>query len=107
MNKKLLKERILGESADFTSYLQELISSERIDDETALGIAKYTIDNGPEELSDKQWYVLLEKGLGEYNYVDECERCSSTIPWSEMLGAVYIFEDSYCGYCSHLDRKND
>lgn len=106
MNKDKLKQRILGEPVDFTLYLEDLIKANRIEDEKALGISKFVIANGPERLTDKQWYVFLEEGILPYNYVEECERCAHEIPWSEMLGAVYINEDNLCGYCSHLESKD-
>lgn len=105
MDRVALKARILGEPIEFTDYLEDLVRVGRIEDETALGIAKYIIANGPENLSDKQWYTFLEKGLVEYNYVEECERCAEDIPWSEMFAAVYIEEDEYCGYCRHMMQK--
>lgn len=104
MDKDRLKQRILNE--DFTSYLEELISAGLIEDEVALGISKYIITNGAERLSDKQWYVFLEKGLLTANYVEHCERCAEEIPWSEMLGTVYINENNLCSYCHHLESKD-
>ena len=106
MNKEKLKQRILGEPEDFVSYLEELVAVNRIEDEVALGISKFIIANSPKELTDKQWYTFLEKGLMD-NYVEDCERCTTTIPWSEMFGAVYMNEDYYCGYCRHMQEKND
>ena len=105
MNKDKIKQRILY-SEDFKSYLEELISAQRIEDEVALGIAKFIITNGAERLTDKQWYVFIEKGMLPYNYVEYCARCGEEIPWSEMLGATYINEDDLCGYCHHLESKN-
>lgn len=100
MDKDRLKQRILNE--DFIPYLEELGSTKLIEDEVAFGISKYIITNGAEGLSDKQWYVFLEKGLLVSNYVEQFERCAEEIPWSEMLGTVYINEDNLCGYCHHL-----
>lgn len=108
MNREALKQRISGESGEFVSYLTELVGVVgRIEDDAALGISKFIIANGTEQLTDKQWYTFLEKGLMEYNYVEECERCAMEVPWSEMFGAVYFYEDSYCGYCRHVLEKND
>lgn len=107
MDREKLKQRILGEPGGFVPYLEELVRVDRIDDGVALGISKLIITNGPEQLTDKQWYTFLEKGLKEYNYVEDCERCMEMIPWSEMFGAVYFYEDSYCGYCRHVIEKND
>lgn len=107
MNKDKLNKRILTEPEDFKSYLEELITANRIEHDVALGIAKYTIANDPDKLSDKQMYVLIENGLLPYNYVEECERCAIDIPWSEMLGATYIYEDGLCSYCNHMQDKID
>ena len=106
MDRDRLKQRILGEPAEFVSYLEDLVDANRIEDEVALGISKFIITNGPEQLTTKQWYTFLEKGLVDYNYVEVCERCAEEIPWSEMLGTVYINEDNLCGYCHHLESKD-
>lgn len=107
MDKVKLKSRILTEPEGFISYLQELINANRIEDKVALGIAQFTIANDPEKLSEKQMYVLIEKGILPYNYADDCERCAVNIPWSEMLGATYIYEDGLCSYCHHIQEKID
>jgi len=106
MDKEKLKYRVISEPYDFISYLEELINANRIEDEVALGIAKFTIANEPDKLSDKQMYVLLEKGILPYNYADACERCAIDIPWSEMLNATYFYEDDLCSYCHHMKEKD-
>lgn len=103
LDKERLKQRVLHE--DFNIYLEELIDANLIEDEVALGISKYILSNGARGLSDKQWYVFLEKGLIP-NYVEYCERCAEEIPWTEMLGTVYINEDDLCGYCHHISSKD-
>lgn len=106
MDRDRLKQRILGEPEEFVSYLEDLVDASRIEDDVALGISKFIIASGPEQLTDKQWYTFLEKGLVDYNYVEHCERCAEEIPWSEMLGTVYLNEDNLCGYCHHLESKD-
>lgn len=107
MNKEKLKMRILTEPEDFSYYLKELMNANRIDDDIALGIAKFTVANEPEKLSEKQMYTLIEKGILPENYVGECERCAINIPWSEMLNATYFYEDGLCSYCHHMQEKLD
>lgn len=101
-----LKQRILSEPSKFISYLEELISDNRFDDGEALGIALLVIKNGPESLSDKEWYVFLENGILPDNYVDKCEICTDHIPWSNMYRAKFINKDYLCAYCSYLENKN-
>ncbi|MEX3621852.1 hypothetical protein [Viridibacillus arvi] len=105
MDREKLKSRILAEPEEFTSYLKELLELGRIEDDIALGISRFILSNGLSNLTDKQWYTFLEKGLIEYNYVEECERCLINLPWSEMSGAVYLYEDEYCSYCRHMEEK--
>lgn len=38
-----------------------------------------------------------------YNTVERCTRCSSEIPWCEMLEA--IDNGGYCSYCQHMKEK--
>jgi|SRR5699024_1326500 len=100
-----VKQRLYQD--EFKVYLEELLDQNLIEDERAKGIANFIMDNGLKQLTDKQWYVFLKHGVGEINYVEECERCAMEIPWVEMLGAVYIYEDDLCGYCRHKIEKGE
>ena len=105
MERDQLKQRILRESSKFISYLKELISENRFDDGEALEISLIVIKNGPESLSDKQWYIFLENGILRDKYVDKCERCSEHIPWSNMNSAIFINKDYLCANCSYFENK--
>ncbi|MFJ3390709.1 hypothetical protein [Lysinibacillus sp. NPDC086135] len=58
MQRNQLKQRILRESSEFISYLKELICENRFDDGEVIEISLLVIKNGPESLSEKQWYVF-------------------------------------------------
>ncbi|TQR37092.1 hypothetical protein C7Y47_05195 [Lysinibacillus sphaericus] len=105
MQRDQLKQRILRELSEFISYLKELISENRFDDGEVLEISLLVIKNGPEILSDKQWYVFLEDGILRDKYVDNCERCSEHIPWSNMNNAIFINKDYHCANCSYFENK--
>ncbi|OUB35458.1 hypothetical protein BK739_00950 [Bacillus thuringiensis serovar pirenaica] len=105
MNKSELKQRILSDSNEAALYLEELLEAKRIEDERAIGIAKFLIANDAKDLSENQWHVLLSHGLNETNYVEQCKRCSEEIPWCEMIHATYVDEDGLCSYCRHMEEK--
>lgn len=106
MYNQTVKRRILS-SYDAADYLEELIRMQLIKDEKALGIAKKVVAEGSENLTENQWYRLIEKGLLPDNFKNECELCSGEIPWSEMMHAVYFYEDNLCSYCHHKLEKLD
>lgn len=106
MDREELKQRILG-SGEFIPYLIELVEAGRIEDDIALGISKFIISNGTKQLTDKQWYTFLEKGIMKDNYVECCDICAMEIPWSEMFIAVYFYEDSYCSYCRQVHKMKN
>jgi len=81
-------------------YLSDLVRNGALE-EPAAGIARQMIDRGVDSLTDNQWYAF-SRGMEHY-YVEECTRCASGIPWSEMAGAVD--NGGYCGYCSHMMEK--
>lgn len=107
MDLTVVKKRLREDG--FRGYLSEVMELEYslIDDERARGIARNIIEKGVEGLSDNQWHVFLKHGVGEINYVEECARCHMEIPWEEMLGAVWIFEDDLCSYCHHKEEKGE
>lgn len=94
------QKRYSGE--DFNDFIKELIDNKRLNDSKEEGIAKLVIDEGFENLSDKQKFVF-EKAISEYVY-DECSRCGLEIPWSEMSAA----EDNggMCSWCQQLSRND-
>ncbi|MFB0635304.1 hypothetical protein ACEPP6_08395 [Bacillus rugosus] len=102
-----LKLRILNDIEMFQYYLKEVLDNELIQDSAALGIARQILKQGAENLTEKQWYVFLKHGVGEVNYVSQCRRDYEKIPWEEMLGAVYIYEDGLCSYCRHKEEKGE
>ena len=44
-------------------------------------------------------------GAIENNSVKECKRCSSDIPWCEMIEA--LDNGGLCGWCQHFKEKMD
>lgn len=85
---------------DFNGYLKQLIESGRLDSMQS-GITKLVIDKGYAILSPKQKKVF--DYMINYNTVERCTRCSSEIPWCEMLEA--IDNGGYCSYCQHMKEK--
>ncbi len=85
---------------DFTSYLQDLITSKRLEDKEE-GITKLYLDKGYDALSNKQRYVFDK--MIENNSVSECIRCATSIPWCEMIEALE--NGGYCNYCHHMKEK--
>lgn len=85
---------------DFEGFVEDLINSNRLND-TQSGVAKRMLDKGYDSLSDKQKYVF-DHAI-EDNYVDECQRCASEIPWCEMMEA--LDNGGYCNYCQHMMEK--
>lgn len=90
------------EEPDFESFVEELLRVERLN-ETEAGIAKQMLDKGYDSLSDKQKYVF-DKAI-ENNSVKECKRCSSDIPWCEMIEA--LDNGGLCSWCQHFKEKID
>ncbi len=90
------------EDPDFESFVEELLRVERLNEKEA-GIAKQMLDQGYDSLSDKQKYVF-DKAI-ENNSVKECKRCSSDIPWCEMIEA--LDNGGLCGWCQHFKEKID
>jgi hypothetical protein len=70
----------------------------------AEGITKKVIAEGDEALSEKQRYVFQTQVLNEY-VTDECSRCGSNIPWSEMHAAYD--NGGMCNWCEHMSSKDD
>ena len=105
MNLDNLKSRILNESPEFIKYLELLIDDYRFDDGEALEIALLIKKNGPSSLSDEQWSVFLENGLLPNSYVEECDRCTEHIPWSNMYSAIFINRDHLCANCHFYVNK--
>lgn len=85
---------------DFIGFLEELISSDRLETKEK-GITKFYLDKGYDALSEKQRYVFDK--MVENNSVDECTRCGCPIPWCEMLAA--LDNGGLCNYCEHTQTK--
>lgn len=85
---------------DFNGFLEELISSKRLEPKEE-GITKLYLDKGYDAMSIKQRYVFDK--MIEDNSVSECTRCGSPIPWSEMLAA--LDNGGLCNYCEHVQEK--
>ena len=87
----------------FTEFLEQIVNMNHLDG-AALGITKLVIDKGEDALSEKQRYIFQKEVLDEFT-IEECERCGSNIPWSEMYDAVT--EHSLCNYCWHMTSKDN
>ncbi|MBE7099469.1 hypothetical protein [Bacillus cereus] len=106
MGRARLEAAIKYNDEDFVGYIDELLTSGRLDEGTAVhGIAKKISKDGCLDLSENQKNTFIDYGLLKYNYLAACERCGEPIPWSEMLFALE--ENSYCGYCDHISNKDD
>lgn len=87
---------------DFEEYLESLLDADMIEGDTARGIATKVLNEGYDSLSENQKRSFIFYAI-KPNYYSECDRCTSSIPWCEMINAL---EDGYCGYCSHMAEKN-
>ena len=93
---------------DFKMCLEKLIKLnliEHIEHDAAVGIAKFVIENGTENLSNKQEYVFKKYVLDKF-FDRKCSSCGEQIPWCEMPA---IIEDTkkICGACLHNSEKKD
>ena len=95
------EKRFLEE--DFADFLFVFVDGKRLNDSKEFGLAKLEIEKGYAELTDKQKFVL-KSAIKDFIY-DDCLRCSSPIPWSEM----YATEEygQYCSWCKHMMEKDD
>lgn len=88
---------------DFYSFVEEIIKLGRLDGKE-LGIAKWAIDNGYENLSEKQKFIF-ETSFEPF-ILDSCSRCPEDIPWCEMVFAVDI-SDGQCTWCYQTNSHED
>jgi NAD-dependent SIR2 family protein deacetylase len=86
----------------FNDFLKELLDRGALEG-AAEGITKKVIADGEESLSEKQMHVFKTHVLGEF-VTDECSRCGTDIPWSEMSAA---YESGMCSWCEHMTNKDD
>jgi hypothetical protein len=87
----------------FTEFVSEVVSNGHLEG-AAEGIAKKVIAEGIDSLSPRQLEVFETHVLDEFSS-ESCERCSSSIPWSEQYAAYH--NGGYCGYCDHVSSKDD
>jgi len=106
MLREKLKQKIISDPIQCMAYLTELVKSNRIYDGEVLAIIIDVIKNGPDQLTNMQWDVLLDKGLLPDLYI-ECDSCEDTIPWSEMYRAIFRARDHYCPFCRYLENKEN
>ncbi|MGH4138271.1 hypothetical protein [Clostridium sp.] len=99
---KVLEQRFSED--DFNEYLQQLLDSDMIEGDTGIGIAKKVLDDGYDLLSAKQKKAFIFYVINP-NYIKECSRCLTAIPWCEMVNSLDE-GDEYCGYCSHMEAKD-
>lgn len=93
------ESRFRGEA--FEEFINSLIEDKRFKDKKEEGIAKFVLDKGYKELSEKQKFVFRES-LSHYTQND-CSRCGLEIPWEEMYESWY--NGGFCGGCAHQINK--
>ena len=59
------------------------------------------MDKGCNALSEKQKFVFDK--MVQQNSKTECEKCTTPIPWCEML--ELLDNGGYCNYCQHMMEK--
>ena len=91
------------EDAEFAEFLRLLISMKHLDGAVE-GITKLVINKGLGALTDKQRYVF-DRDVADPYITEECSRCGSNIPWSEMYEAHD--NGGLCGWCDHMLSKDD
>lgn len=89
------------EYIEFHDFISDLVNMELLEHSAEIGIAKYILDNGTKNLSDKQ-SVILQKILKRYTDLD-CSRCGLKIPLSEVISS--LDNGDLCGYCYHQLQK--
>jgi len=87
----------------YGAFLQELLDGEPLE-KSAAGITELVIEKGVDSLSDKQRGVFERYVLKEY-VTEECTRCHSDIPWSEMYGASG--NGGACSWCAKMESNDD
>ena len=98
----MVKEQMLKDDG-LSDFLREILDGGHLEG-AAEGITKKVIADGEDSLSDKQRYVFKSHVLDEF-VTDECIRCGSDIPWSEMYEAYD--NGGMCGWCDHMTKKDD
>ena len=97
-----LAKRAMLEDDGFTDFIKQILEGGHLEG-AAEGITKKVIAEGEDSLSEKQGYVFETHVRGEF-VTDECSRCGSDIPWSEMYSA---YDSGMCGWCEHMTSKDD
>lgn len=99
-----LEEVIKSNDWEFQDFVEELLSSDRLEGQVVIGIAKKIVSS--EKLTDKQISTFIEYGLLKGNYVEGCYYCGDSIQWSSMLEAL---EDRCCDTHREIveDLEND
>ena len=95
-----MDERDFLEESETRAFVEELIRRDSLHS-TALGVAKFYVDNGRRALSPRQERVLGFYVLGEHT-VEACDRCGCSIPMCEQIEAL---DSGYCAYCQYVWEK--
>lgn len=90
------------EYSDFHDLISDLLERELLEHEAEIGIAKYILNNGTKNLSDKQ-SAVMQKVTERYCNID-CERCGLEIPRSEII--LSMDNGGLCDYCNHQVQKD-
>ncbi|MFJ2541147.1 hypothetical protein [Pseudomonas sp. NPDC087614] len=91
------------EESGFEDFVQQVIDGDHLEG-ASKGIAQKVVSEGLESLSPKQRFVFDRDVMAEYHR-ENCETCSSPIPWSEVYDAYD--NGGNCSYCEYKLGKLD
>ena len=109
----------MEERDEFVDFLEQLVSSEKIEG-PAGGIAKKVVAEGSMRgLTSKQHYALVagvtswisdnfsgykpgSVEFGESPPAPDCSECSNEVPWSE----VFLANNGRCSWCENVHHKD-
>ena len=89
------------DESECLEFVEGLIESESLDNDIAVGVCKFFVENGYEALSDKQKNVLkitLQQNVLKCGRGDACD-----FSWGE---AQFIIDNGLCSYCQHVWDKD-
>jgi hypothetical protein len=107
MDNKEIEARMMPKyehDREFEMYVSDLLDFGKLEGVVVIGIAKQIVARGVSSLTPMQRKTFINYGLRKGNYVDACEGCAESIPWSEMLFAL---DDGLCSYCRYKLEKDD
>lgn len=107
-----LIERLKSDASDYKGdnpgshglheYLQELLDSENLHHEAAIGSAKRAINEGISSLSEAQLRSLALDMLTHDTYMEKCPNDGNIIAWADMTTALY---EGKCCHCTYIEEE--